>query len=93
MADIDEVVGGKRRRRSSSAAGGFESRPPHSAGKLGIAIHGRLIPLAFTPKLVLNLFLGRKAYLSGLLFERRERNPVLRSWATRCLELRSGLLR
>lgn len=67
-----------------------ESRRPHPAGKLGIAIHGGLIPLALTPKFVLNLFLGRRAYLSGVLFERRERNPVLRSWANRYLELRSG---
>lgn len=66
-----------------------ESRPPHSTGKLGIVILGGPIPLAFTSKLVLNLFLGRRAYLSGVLFERRERNPVLRSWANRYLELRA----
>lgn len=72
---------------------GVESLPQHSAGKLGISIQAGLIPLAFTPKLVLNLFLGRSAYLSGVLFERRERNPVPRSRSNRYLEPRSGPLR
>jgi len=51
------------------------------------------VSAGFRPKLVLNLFFGGSAYLSGVLSERREMNTVTHFWANRYLELRSSPLR
>ena len=67
---------------------GIDSLMQHCARMLGVLIQGCLISLATATKLVLNLFLGRSAYLSRVLFERCERNPVAQSLSNQYREPR-----